>query len=262
MHATLLFFVLSLLLCTMPARAAEPMVVPAYNTYLFPPFLNADGSGIAADLVNRLNAHLGKGYQLQLQNVPRRRLTMILARETEAFDGVGLLLAPAFVGDIEQTKFSWSEKIFYDSNVLIFAASAPPIHSFSDLKGMRFGAVLGNFYRNLDELAAEGVVTRIDVSGELLNLHKVIEGRVEFTQMNRLLFNNLSRRPDFAGKLKGIPEPSSPSFARRMFVGRKHRELLDKLNAALYVLPCDATWRASAQRYDFTVPACLIAKKQ
>lgn len=246
------------LLCASQA-CAEGRQIDAYNTYLYPPFVNEDGSGIAADLVARLNAHLAD-YTLVLRNVPRRRLMMLDTREPDKFDGVGLLLASAFINDEKQPRFLWSDPVFHDYNVLVFAGkTAPPVASAADLKDKRLGAILGNRYLYLEHLVQAGSIVREDTTGERLNLRKLIGGRVDFTQMNRLLYGRLSAEPEFAGKLAAIAEPGMPPFIRRLFVGPHQAELLDKLNVALAALPCDKQWRATANRHSISLPACQPA---
>ncbi|KQV87161.1 hypothetical protein ASD15_28380 [Massilia sp. Root351] len=255
-----LLAVLAVLLATLagavPARCAEQQL-DAYNTYLSPPFLNPDGSGIAADLVARLNVHLAGAYRLRLRHVPRQRLMLASMRNPASFDGVGLLLSPGFVNEDRNPRFLWSEPVFYDHNVLIFAASSTPqLESVEDLRGLRFGAIIGYRYLNLERLVEDGGLQRQDTGAERLNLRKVALGRVDFTQMNRLLYGAIEGEAEFAGKLAAIPEPGAPPFARRLFVGPHQKALLLRLNAALASLPCDALWRASTARHQITLAPC------
>ena len=253
--ATVAAIVLGLALAQ-AAHGAEQQV-DAYNTYLSPPFLTAGGGGLAAELVERLNTQLAGEYRLRLQHIPRQRLMLVGMRNPAAFDGVGLLLSPAFVKEDRKPRFLWSVPVFYDYNVLVFAGpSAPPLTSAADLAGLRFGAIIGYRYVNLEQLLAAGSIVRQDTGAERLNLRKVTHGRVDFTQMNRLLYGAIEGEAEFAGKLAAIPEPGAPPFARQLFVGPHRAALLARLNAALAALPCDAQWRASATRHGIELPAC------
>ena len=254
--AALFAALLAIAQAVQPALCAERQL-DAYNTYLGPPFLNPDGSGIAADLVDRLNAHLAGSYRLILRHVPRQRLMLAEMRNPAEFEGVGLLLSPAFVNESRQPRFLWSEPVFYDYNVLVFAATAAPqLGSVDDLRGLRFGGIIGYRYLNLERLLENGAVQRQDTRAERLNLRKVALGRVDFTQMNRLLYSAFESEPEFAGKLAAVPEPGAPPFARRLFVGPHRTGLLARLNAALAALPCDAAWRASAARHHVALAPC------
>lgn len=240
------------------ALAAEQQL-DAYNTYLSPPFLTQDGGGLAADLVERLNVQLAGHYRLRLQHIPRQRLMLVAMREPAAFDGVGLLLSPVFVKEERQPRFLWSTPVFYDYNVLVFAGqAAPQLASAADLEGLRFGAIIGYRYLYLEQLLAAGRIQRQDTSAERQNLRKVALGRVDFTQMNRLLYSVIEGEAEFAGKLAAVPEPGVAPFARQLFVGPHRAELLARLNGALAALPCDPHWRASASRYGIAVAACSL----
>lgn len=246
------------LLTAQPARAAEQLV-DAYNTYLSPPFLTPEGGGLAAELVERLNAQLRGQYRLRLHHIPRQRLMLAEMRDPARFEGVGLLLSPAFVKEDRQPRFLWSEPIFHDYNVLVFAGPTPPhLASAADLAGLRFGAIIGYRYLYLEQLLAAGRIRRQDTGAERLNLRKVALGRVDFTQMNRLLYGAIEGEAEFAGKLAAVPEPGAPPFARRLFVGPHRAALLARLNAALAALPCDPNWRASAARHGIDLPGCGI----
>lgn len=88
-------------------------------------------------------------------------------------------------------------------------------------------------------LAAE-LVVRQDTNGERSYLLKLAAGRIDFTQMNRLLYGSMAGEPEFAGHLEAEPEPGVAPFTRRLFVGPHRKDLLASLNAALAALPCDA----------------------
>ncbi|MYN06218.1 hypothetical protein [Pseudoduganella aquatica] len=104
-------------------------------------------------------------------------------------------------------------------------------------------------------LAAE-LVVRQDTNGERSNLLKLAAGRIDFTQMNRLLYGSMAGEPEFAGHLEAEPEPGVAPFTRRLFVGPHRKDLLASLNAALAALPCDAQWRAVAARYGIALEPC------
>src|SRR5262245_10594938 len=108
LHKRLCALLLMLLGAAMPAAAAP---VNVYNTYLYPPFHNADGSGMAADLVALLDRRLGGG-QLKLVHLPRRRLLSLMDDQERPFDGMAVFLNPAFVGAQRAARVDWSEALF------------------------------------------------------------------------------------------------------------------------------------------------------
>lgn len=101
-----------LVLLAWPSWAAAASYT-AYNTYLHPPFLQPEGGGLAAELVQALNRHLGND-QFVLQNVPRARFLAMTNRRPDKFDGIALFLTPAFVKGQLRPRYGWSEPLLGD----------------------------------------------------------------------------------------------------------------------------------------------------
>ena len=246
----------ALLLASGGAIAAEVMLT-AINTYRYPPFIYPDGSGLCDVLVRHLNQQLKGRYRFELQHLPRMRLRRAHLDTPLHFDAVGLMLAPSFIDDDGRSRYLWSTPIFEDYNVLVFAgATPPPVHLLSDLKGKRYGTVRGYRYMGLESMIADGVVQLDLTNDEHSNLRKLLAGRIDFTQMNRFMFRNVTSETEFAGKLSSVRTPGPNSFTRHLFVARDRPELLAALNEALATLPCNPEWQAMARKTDITVPAC------
>lgn len=231
------------------AGAAE---VPVYNTYLGPPFLDAQG-GLARELVTVLNRRLEGEYVLRLENLPRARLTRdILGKEP--FRGVVLLLNPRFINDPERTKYLWSEPLFVDRNVLVFNRPPPATLDPQGLRGLRFGGVMDSRYRGIDDLVAQGVVVREDAPNELASLRKLADGRVDFVYMNRPMFLAHLRHmdPKEAQKLHAVPAPWLPEFTRHLMVGTAEPVLAQRLFAIVRELKNDAAWKHTLEKYRFS----------
>lgn len=239
-----------------PAIAAEQALV-AYNTYLQPPFLEADGGGLAQDLVEALNQQLGGRLRLRLEHVPRERLVRQHLQGPEPFRDLALFLSPAFVDDAEQTRWRWTQPLFDDVNVLVFPANPfPPPKQLAELKGRRFGAILGNRYPGLDAMAEAGEITRENSNSDLALLRKLALGRVDFAQMNRLMFLALSAQAEFEGRFQAIPQPQQKPFARRILMGREDTLAFSLVEAAVERLRCQPSWRARLQELDIELPRC------
>lgn len=231
---------------TLAAGAATE--VPVYNTYLGPPFLDAQG-GLARELVTELNRRLGGEYILRLENLPRARLTRdILSKEP--FRGVVVLLNPRFINDAERSKYLWSEPLFVDRNVLVFNRP-PPALDAKELRGLRFGGVMDSRYRGIDDLVGQGVVVREDAPNELASLRKLADGRVDFVHMNRPMFlAHLGHMdPKEAQKLHAVPAPWLPEFTRHIMVGTAEPVLAQRLFAIVRELKNDAAWKRTLEKY-------------
>lgn len=252
------------ILCAAPAvllagaAAAQEITLTAINTYRYPPFVYPDGSGLCDVLVKHLNRQLKGRYKLELQHLPRMRLLRAHLDAPAPFDAVGLMLAPNFIDDDGRSRYLWSTPIFDDYNVLVFAgARPPPIRLLSDLQGKRYGTVRGYRYMGLETMIADGVIQLDLANDEYSNLRKLLAGRIDFTQMNRFMYRNLTSEKEFAGKLSSVRTPGPNSFTRHLFVARDRPDLLAAINEALATLPCNSDWQAVARKTDIVVPACL-----
>ncbi|WP_171014171.1 transporter substrate-binding domain-containing protein [Chitinivorax sp. B] len=235
-----------------PANAAKS--VSAYNTYLYSPFVMPQG-GLAAELVDYLNARLTGRYQLQLQHLPRTRLVRGLLKNPTQFDGVVLFLTPRFVEDIGEQHFLWTRGMFSDGNVLLFRGpQSPTIATLNDLQGMRFGGVAESHYQGLDELVAKGLLIRMDTTSMPINLKLVIAGRIDFTLGVESALLAVAREQALSGSLIVVRPPWDPPFNRRILIGQQQPELAKLLADIVDVMPYDPTWQNIAKRYQLKPP--------
>lgn len=247
---------LALLLHATTGRGGE-LPVTAFNSYMYPPFLQEDGRGLASELVDYLNRELSGEFHLTLENVPRQRLVKVHLIQGAKFGGIALFLSPQFVDDAERKHFLWSKPVFDDYNVLVFRGRTPPnIKSLSELKGKTFAAILGTRNARLDEMVAAGQLSRTDSYSEKDNLKIVRLGRVDFTSMNRLMYRELVKDPELADGLVAIPEPGSQPFSRRILIGHAQSDLAKKIDAAIARMHCDKRWIAVATKYGISLAHC------
>jgi len=248
--AALLQRLLSLLLFALTGASAQAgPVVPAFNYYLEPPFVMAQG-GLASDLVDYLNTRLEGEYRLQLVNEPHARLTRARLDRPEAFNGVLLFVHPRFVDDPNQTRFLWTAGMFRDSAVLVFPGTTPPvIRDFSALSGKLLGGIQEHRYRGLDEMVANGTLRRLDSPSESVNLRLLEKGRIDFTLMGASTFNALREELPPSTSLVSVTIPGEQSFQRHILVGSNQRELAARLSRIVNGMATDPAWRALAQRY-------------
>lgn len=246
-----------LMLATRGSAKDGEIEIPAFNTYNMAPFVTGADTGLAADLVAYLNGRLNGLYRLNLLNVPRERLVKVHLNEPKLFSGVALFLAPQFVDDQEQRRFLWSLPLFDDWNVLAFLGpKRREIQRLQDLAGLRFGAVLGNRYAGLDEMAQAGLLTKENSTSALASLRKVCLARVDFTQMSRVMLNALAPDSGCGEQLAHSVLPQSSSFSRRILIGTGNPVLARRINEAIAAMPCDRQWQAVAAGYGLALAAC------
>lgn len=244
------------------ARAAE-IEVDAFNTYGVPPFVTHAGRGLDREVVDYLNRKLHGAYRLKLSVLPRERLLKHHLNPPQRFAGIALFVAPPFVDDMAQQRFLWSPPLFEDQNLLIFATARPTrLQGLEDLKGLRFGGVLGHRYQGFDEMVATGLLLKENAGSAQASLRQLCLGRVDFTQMSRAMFDALAPESGCAERLVHQPVPNSTPFGRRIMTGRAaHPELAVRIHEAVEQMPCDRQWRSVVASYRITLPACRGGKR-
>ncbi|OUR66073.1 hypothetical protein A9Q77_11555, partial [Marinomonas sp. 42_23_T18] len=143
-----LLLTLMVLLLSCPLLAKEKVTVWSY--YEFPPFVtNLLGeTGLSFDFVEMLNLFEDNNqYEFELKIVPRKRLDNYLANDRT---GIVLWVNPIFFGDINKTRYSWTQAVLKDEQSFISRASDPFI--FKGAKslmtpGFVLGGVRGHVYK-------------------------------------------------------------------------------------------------------------------
>ncbi len=242
-----------LLLLAWPIWAAAATYT-AYNTYLHPPFVQPDGNGLAAELVQALNRNMGDD-QFVLQNVPRARFLAMAGHGPKRIDGIALFLSPAFLKSPLARRYRWSAPLFSDHNVLVFKAGNVPASPMpASLRGLRFGAVRGHVYRFLDDMERRGELRVDEVGDEMNNLRKLVAGRIDFTVVNRLHFHALAEHSPELQQLVATPEPGGDFLRYILQSPRLPPRTAQRLAAAVQALQHDPEWQAVLARYG-AVPA-------
>lgn len=237
----------------------QEVTISVYNTYLQPPIIYTDESGLAKALVDYLNESLHGKFHFVLRNIPRQRLLKYHLAKEEKFSDMAIFLAPMFIGDEDKKRFIWSPPLFSDYNVLIFnQKKSLSIKNLSDLKGMRFSTVRGYRYGKLDGMIFDGKLIRQEANNEETSLRQVVIGRADFTQMNRLFFLSLSERREFKdNKFLSFKVPEEPTFSRYVLFGKAtDPQVIKKVNHVIELLPCDRKWKDLAKRYDLHLASC------
>lgn len=239
------------------SNAAYAESIVAYNSYLFPPFLNDDRkSGLAPDLIDYLNRHLPAVYRLRLENMPRARLTKrVLNLQGEKFAGIALFLNPVFANDVDKNRYLWSRPLASDRNLLIFQAPLKwPIDSLDSLDGLHFSGIYEHHYPGIDERVSAGRLWRENAANEPLNLAKVVAGRVDFTLTNQSNFVALMKLNRYENELVTVPVPGQAAFNRQILVGRQNKPLLVALDQVIARMASDPEWKTIASKYALRRP--------
>ncbi len=236
-----LFFFALLLGISMPAWAAETIMLALYND--FSPWYNADGSGLNAELAARLTDMSNGKYQFVARVIPRRRLNAMLAAG-EAM--VVPWVSPRFFGDDARTKYLWSDALLSDVSYFVSPASAPLEYTGpASLYGKRFSASSGHVYGDLTALIEAGKIAREDAPTLRESLMKLVVAsrKLDFAVIDRSTLIALQDEPFVQpSQLHLSRQLRTELFTRHILVPKRHPEWLRYLNQALAQLRTDKTW--------------------
>lgn len=230
--------------------------LPALNSYGQPPFVpvNADRSGgLAGTFVELVNQTFSGMPGLHLENLPRRRLELLLG--SREFSGVALFLAPEFLVASAQQGGIWSEPVMVDENLIV---SLRPLNmsSLKDLHGLKLGGIAGHIYRLLGPLIDEGKVLREDAPDHLSNLRKLCLGRVDFVVISRSELAGTTPHVSCPEAFRPIAFPEPQVIVRRVLVRMPSegsaRDVLD----AVATVACGPQWMRALAQYGLSTVGC------
>lgn len=238
------------LLLALSHVAAAEEILPAYNTYQSVPFVVSDG-GMAADLVAYINGKLKGKYQFKLTEITRDALNKTVINDSN-FKGVVLFLSPFFVADTGKTKFTWTQPLMSDSNVVISLGSRKlEYNGPGSLTGLKFGGIAGNRYAGLEEHFGKDI-QREDVTEELFNIKKVVNGKVDVTIMASSTYRFLLKQmgKESAGRSNLYTSSKQHAeFERHLFVAKDNAALGAELNAVVAGMKADPAWKSILAKY-------------
>ena len=225
--------------------------ITAYNTYQTVPFTVEGQPGLAGDLVGYLNGKLKGKYVITLQNMPRERLNREII-DTPNFKGIVMFLSPAFVGDVEKKKYSWTAAIMADKNNVISSMSKKIEYKNADsFKDLQFAGIRGNKYSGLEDRFGKDI-KRTDFNTELQILKTIASDRADVALMAASTYNYLMKTggttEGLAGKMYVSTTPHL-KFDRFMFVSNNDAALSKELSAVAAGMANDPEWNAILAKY-------------
>lgn len=148
--------------------------------YQFPPYVSANSKGLSYDLATYLSQQSDGRYIFTVTLLPKKRL---LNRASQAsWYGVVPWVQPEWMRRIVQTRFQWSETLIEARDKVVSHSSAPlewplPIDAGPVL---RFGAVLGHDYEDLESGFKRSRLLREDAPDFESNFNKLRKQRIDF----------------------------------------------------------------------------------
>lgn len=251
-----LAFAAGMALIAAASRAHGEPSLPALNSYGQPPFVPVGAErpvGLAKTFVELLNKAMGGRQEVHLDNLPRRRLEVMLG--DRSFAGVALFLAPEFLGSAAQTGGAWSEPVMIDENLIV---SVRPLNlsSLDGLNGLKLGGIAGHIYRLLGPAIEEGRVQREDAPDHISNLRKLCFGRVDFVIISRSELAGTRPHLSCPQPFKAAAFPEPQVIVRRVLVrmpgDHNAREVLD----AVSTVACGPKWIQALAQYGLSTVGC------
>ena len=237
------------------SHAHADTTLPAVNSYGQPPFVQPAerANGLAALFVGLVNEGLAPRLQLQLENLPRRRLELEVANR--GFSGVALFLAPEFLAAPVQQGGAWSVPVMVDENLLV-SMRPLKLSSLDDLRGLRLGGIAGHIYRTLGPLIDDGRMEREDAVDHIANLKKLCLGRVDVIVISRSELAGTESLARCAQSFKPVAFPEPQVIVRRVLVRMPDREGTQILLEAVADVACGERWGAALAAYRLSTVGC------
>lgn len=223
--------------------------ITLWTYYDFPPFSvdNDNKKGLTYDLASYLNNKVNKDdIQFVVKYLPRQRLNSVIANGQS---GVVVWPTPLWFGDVDQSKYLWTETIIIDRNEVISSTDlALEYRSPESLKNFTFGTVIGHTYKDIQPLCDKKVITCESVYKEFQNLRKLVSGRIDVTIMASTASKFIIKNEKFHGKFYFSKTPHS-KYGRKLMMTRDLGFIYPQLNRLIPEMLDDPDWQLILQKY-------------
>ncbi|MEJ6001077.1 substrate-binding periplasmic protein [Paucibacter soli] len=247
-----------------PVKAAEPVSSEALEIlshYDYPPFVTGHAEGLSHDWADWLSTRLGIPAP-GLHILPRKRLDLLMNQPH--WQGIVPWVIPEWFGDTDMQRYHWSPPVLEDADLVLSLRSSPVDElTPTRLRGLRFGAVLGHVYADMNGLIAQGRLRREDALNTEQNLRKLLLGRVDFVFLSRSgLPWWLQKLPEFREQLHVAATPRL-HFQRRMLLSAQlPAPLRGQLLDAIAHMHRDSAWQTALSRYGLEAQARLPGRSE
>jgi len=187
-------------------------------------------------------------YEFELKIVPRKRLDNYLANDRT---GIVLWVNPIFFGDINKTRYSWTQAVLKDEQSFISSASDPFI--FKGAKslmtpGFVLGGVRGHVYKGIQKEIDNGLIKRNDVNREKQNIGMLLSNRVNAFLIPYTAMRYYEKIMKLSGKIYYSPKPLN-AYTRNILVN--HNAAVFKfLSQTVNELPRNEYWKVLLHQYN------------
>ena len=214
-------------------------IIPAWNYYLYPPFITEHKQGLVYQFINQLNLYSDKQYKFRLKNIGKKSVDKRLAQGRQ---GIVLFVNEQWMESSENI-YLWSEPIMKGENVLISnIANRVEYNDLSSLAGLRLGGIFGRQYKGLDGLVKNKLITRYDVSTEQDLLNLLVYRRVDIINMPRLVSEKLIQQLDLGHQVYVSSKPLY-RFTRNILITNELPHIKKHINQFILTLKEEPDWK-------------------
>lgn len=231
--------------------AESPQHLEILSHYQFPPYVNAKSEGLSYDLAQYLNQHSGGRIVFAVTLLPKKRL---LSRVSQtSWHGVVPWVQPEWMKRAEQARFLWSETLIEARDKVVSLVSAPlewPV-PFDGGPALRFGAVLGHDYDDLEYSFKRARLLREDAPDLESNINKLRKQRIDFLFVLDLSLKYFAQRDaEFLEKLYiSKSDRHSQSYHLKLMFDLGIDKDNRWLAALVQKMPQDKSWQMILARY-------------
>ena len=216
-------------------------LVGIYVYHHFPPYIInlQNQEGLYFDFADYLN-NKSDQFRFATQYMPRKRLERKLTKNE--LGGIVLGVNPLWFKDKNEQKYLWTQAVFRDRDEIVSPKTDPVEYTDpASLKGKRIGGILGFYYYGIDELAAEGHLTRVNTNGEQALLSMILRGRVDAGIVSHAAMKYLIPRNQWQGKLHISTQPHD-EFERRVLLPKQQKAVYEFMIPIIGKLQEDPAW--------------------
>ena len=220
--------------------------IKIYSYQNMPPFVIAKGEGLTYELANYLNKKLNGDYKFVVYRLPRVRADKLIDKAESC---IIPWTSPAWHGDPEATKYTWSSGYTDDANCIISPSAKPFEYKGPDsMKGKVMGGLIGYFYVGLDDLIEQGELKRIDVSQVRENFARVLSNRIDTALITESTARYLVNELNIKNKIH-FSKQNHQDFCYQMMCVSLPADLVTRLKDITKDMRTDQEWLSILSRY-------------
>ncbi|MCZ4338879.1 transporter substrate-binding domain-containing protein [Shewanella colwelliana] len=250
------WFAILLLCCSAWASTSdgERQDIALYTYHYMPPYVinPAKEVGLFYDIARFFNQHQ-QTYRFKVSYIPRKRLNYQLS--LNEFEGMVIGVNPIWFKDLNQSTYLWSAPFMQDQDEIISHLSNPvEFKTPQALYDKRVGGITGFRYHTIDQLVADGFVTRINTANESQLIKMLLKNRFDCAIVSRAttIYYQHILNTNQALYFSSVPHDQ---YTRHILVPKRLSAEFNAIIPLIEQLISNYQWQQKMQQYDTGLPA-------